>query len=158
LAVLAACSGSMMPRGGADAGDDGGDARRADGATGDAGSGSGAPTAAELLAALGSCTAVGGDYATDEGGAQDIPICGLSIGVYFQADMDVDCDGKASAQCNSSTDPDYQDQTAAVDSNGDPLDAAALPYVVIPGVSARFDYESAGLAMGSVVAVVYEGA
>jgi hypothetical protein len=46
-------------------------------------------------------------------------------------------------------------ETAAVDSSGDPLDAAALPFVVVPGRSSRFDYRAAGLAMGTVVAVVY---
>lgn len=118
---------------------------------------SAAPTADQLLGKLGSCTQVGGDYAKDSGGAQVISICGLSNAVFWQADMDVDCDGKMSAQCNLSTDPDYQDQTAATDSHGDPLDAAALPFVVIPGISSRFDYAAAGLEMGSVVAVIYSG-
>jgi len=69
--------------------------------------------------------------------------------------LDVDCDGKMTAKCNLSTDPDFMNQTAATDSNGDPLDAAALPFVVIPGKSTRFDFRAAGLDMGSVVAVIY---
>jgi hypothetical protein len=115
------------------------------------------PTAAELLAKIATCDdAVGGPFASDADGTANISICGLTGAVFWKADMDVDCDGKMSAECNLSADPDYQDQTAATDSHGDPLDAAALPYVVIPGKSARFDYESAGLAMGSVVAVIYD--
>jgi hypothetical protein len=47
-------------------------------------------------------------------------------------------------------------QTAASDSQGQPLDAAALPYVVLPGKSTRFDYAAAGLKMGSVFAVIYK--
>ncbi len=62
-----------------------------------------------------------------------------------------------STQCNPSTDPSYMDQTAATDSNGDPLDAATLPFVVIPGRGTRFDYVDAGLGMRSVVAVIYDG-
>src|SRR6266496_913570 len=59
-------------------------------------------------------------------------------------------------ECNLSTDPWYMNQTAATDSSGQPLDAAHLPYVVIPGKSTRFDYRAAGLAMGSVFAVIYK--
>lgn len=115
----------------------------------------GDPTAAQLSALLATCTKVGGTYAKDSGGAATVDICGLTGAVFWKADMDVDCDGKMSAQCNLQTDPDYMDQTAATDSHGDALDAAALPYVVVPGTSTRWNYRTAGLAMGSVVAVIY---
>jgi len=114
-----------------------------------------APTAADLLSKLATCTRAGGDYATDSGGTQDIPICGLANAVFWKADLDVDCDGKTSTQCNLNTDPAYQNQTSATDSHGDPLDAATLPYVVVPLPSTRFDYTAAGLALGSVIAVIY---
>jgi hypothetical protein len=119
------------------------------------GDGSPPPTAADLLAKLSTCNKVGGDYATDSGGAQTIPICGLSNAVFWKADMDIDCDGKQSPQCNSSTDPSWQNQTSATDSHGNPLDAANLPYVVVPLPSTRFDYATAGLDFGSVIAVIY---
>src|SRR5512135_2943297 len=120
LLALAACGGS--------------DATSPDGpVAGDAMvDGAGAPTAAELLAKLATCNKVGGDYATDSGGAQTISICGLTGAVFWKADLDVDCDGKMSAQCNINTDPAYQNQTSATDSAGNPLDAATLPYVVVP--------------------------
>jgi len=119
---------------------------------------SGPPTAAQLLDRIATCDpVVGGPFAPSSGATADISICGFPDAVAWQADMSIDCDGKQSAKCNSSTDPAYQNQTAASDSNGDPLDAAALPYVVIPGKSTRFDYAAAGLAMGSVVAVIYDG-
>ena len=70
---------------------------------------------------------------------------------------DIDCDGKQTAQCNPQTDDAYQNQTSATDSNDQPLDAASLPYVVIPLPSNRFDYEAADLALGTVVAVIYNG-
>lgn len=118
----------------------------------------GQPLADQLLARVAGCdTVVGGPYATDEGGTADISICGFPEAVVWTADLDVDCDGKMSVQCNLSTDPSYLDQTAATDSNGDPLDAATLPFVVIPGRGTRFDYLAAGLGMRSVVAVVFEG-
>jgi len=115
------------------------------------------PSAAELLAKLAGCTRAGGDFATDSGGVQDIQICGLSGAVFWKADMDVDCDGKMSTQCNLSTDAAYQNQTSATDSSGNPLDAATLPYVVVPLPSTRFDYSAAGLELGSVIAVIYNG-
>ncbi|MEO8700165.1 MAG: glycoside hydrolase family 75 protein [Kofleriaceae bacterium] len=143
LVVVAACSG-----GGDDLAPD------AAGPTGDAPPG--LPTATELLARIANCDVVGGPYASDDDGPVDVSICGFPGAVAWQADLDVDCDGKTTPQCNLDTDPAYQDQTAATDSMGDPLDAAALPYVVIPGISPRFDYRAAGLGMKSIVAVVYE--
>ena len=116
-----------------------------------------APSAADLLAKLATCARVGGDYATDSGGTQDIAICGLTGAVYWKADLDVDCDGKMSTHCNLGTDPAYQNQTSATDSAGNPLDAATLPYVVVPLPSTRFDYGAAGLELGSVIAVIYNG-
>ena len=125
-------------------------------ASGGAG-GAEAPSAAALLALTANCNAVGGDYATDDGGPEVVAICGLAGAVFWTADLDVDCDGQSSAVCNAGTDPAYQGQTSAADSNGDPLDAASLPYVVVPLPSVRFDYAVAGLELGSVVAVLYQG-
>lgn len=142
VVALAACGADAMTAPDAGGGDPGPDA-------------AGAPTAAELLARIAACTGVGGPYATDVGEPADISICGFPGAVAWTADLDVDCDGKPTAQCNLQTDPAYQDQTAATDSNGDPLDAAALPFVVIPGRSTRFDFIDAGLEMGSVVAVIF---
>ena len=117
-----------------------------------------APSAADLLAAIARCdTRLGGPYATDENGAETVTVCGLTGAAFWKADLDVDCDGKMSAQCSIHTDLAYQNETAATDSHGDPLDAATLPYVVAPSPSNRWDFEAAGLALGSVVAVIYAG-
>ncbi len=115
----------------------------------------GDPTAAELLGAIRTCNVVGGKYAKDSGGVATVDICGLTGAVFWKADLDVDCDGKMTAKCSLATDPDYMSQTAATDAMGNALDAAALPYVVVPGVSSRWSYRAAGLGMGSVVAVIY---
>lgn len=115
-----------------------------------------APTAAELVDRIASCDqVVGGPYAAGSSQPANISVCGLPNAVFWTADLDVDCDGKVSTKCNLMTDPWFMGQTAGTDSSGDPLDAAALPYVVIPGRSTRFDYRATGLAMGSVVAVVH---
>lgn len=114
----------------------------------------GLPTADQLLARIATCDVVGGPFDSDEG---DVSICGFPGAVAWTADMDIDCDGQESEQCNLGTDPSYMDQTAASDSNGDPLDPATLPFVVIPGRGARFDYIDAGLGMRSVVAVIFDG-
>lgn len=123
-------------------------------------SSAGPPTAAALLALVNGCAEVSkAKYKTDEdpGLPVTIPVCALTGAVFWKADLDVDCDGKPSAKCSLQTDPAYQPETSATDSSGAPLDAATLPYVVVPLPSDRFDYNAAGLALGSVIAVIYKG-
>jgi hypothetical protein len=113
-----------------------------------------------LLQKTASCTQVSsGKYQLDDSGSSPatVPICSLPGAVFWKADLDVDCDGKSSAQCNIKADAAYQSSTAAVDSKGQPLDAAVLPYVVVPQPGDRFDYRKSGLKLGSVVAVIYGG-
>jgi hypothetical protein len=100
-----------------------------------------------------------GKYETDDDPSlpSNIPICGLNGAVFWKADMDVDCDGKTTAQCNLNTDAAYQNETSATDSMGNPLDAATLPYVVVPLPSNRWSYDAGGLQLGSVIVVIYNG-
>ena len=117
-------------------------------------------TADDVLAKLRSCRAVStAPYKTDVSSSTpaNVDVCGTTGALHFTADMDIDCDGKSSSVCNSSTDPSFQAQTAGTDSKGAPLDASKLPYVVVPGESSRFSYLDAGLEMGSVVLVIYGG-
>jgi hypothetical protein len=116
-------------------------------------------TAEALLAKVSTCvTKVSASrYAKDNGGAATIDVCSTGGAIYFTADMDIDCDGKASAVCNINTDASYQSQTAATDSQGKYLDAATLPFIVVPGVSSRWSYKNSGIVMGSVAAVIYNG-
>ena len=119
--------------------------------------GDGPPTAGQLRARIANCDMmIGGPFSADPSDPSVIPICGLPGAVFWKADLDVDCDGIESAQCNLNTDPAFQAETAATDSQGNFLDAAGLPYVVVPGVSGRFDFTANGLDMGSVVAVIYK--
>lgn len=127
----------------------------------DAGVDAGPPavTAAALLAKAQGCAkkVSSAPYAKDSGGTANIDVCALVGAVFWTADMDIDCDGKETPQCNLQTDPAYQNQTSAEDSQGQPLDAASLPYVVVPLPSNRFDYAAAGLELGTVIAVIYQG-
>ncbi len=123
------------------------------GGNGAAGASGGPVTAQDLLALTTGCSVVGGDYATDSGGDETVPICELNGALFWTADMDIDCDGYATAECNENTDPWYQDAT----SMGDHIAASELPYVVIPSPSGRFDYRDWGIELGAVVAVIYEG-
>jgi hypothetical protein len=115
----------------------------------------GLPTAAELLAKVATCNSIGGLYSPNSGEPGTVSICSLPNAVFWKADLDVDCDGKMSSYCNLETDPDYQNQTTTTDSHGAALDAAALPYVVVPGHSTRWDYRASDLQFGSVFAVIY---
>jgi hypothetical protein len=115
------------------------------------------PSADALRGVVANCKQVSsGLFKVDSYGDANVPVCGLGGAVFWTADLDVDCDGRESTRCNGRADPDYQAETAAHDAHGQPLDAAALPYVVVPGVSDRWSYKDAGLRVGrSVVAVVY---
>ncbi len=95
------------------------------------------------------------DYALDDG--SKVPICattgaGTNSGaIFWTSDMDVDCDGKMTNECNANTDCCYQPETAFTNKAGEPLTASVTPYVVIPS-----DFKFAGLSGGTVIAVIYD--
>jgi hypothetical protein len=117
---------------------------------------SGPPTASQLLAKMASCTQVSnGLYATDAGLAPTVQVCGANGAVWWRTDMDIDCDGVTTPECNPSADPAYQDDTSLHTSTGQPFNAATMPYVVIPSISSRFSYSGSNIELGAVVAVIY---
>ncbi|MET9773989.1 glycoside hydrolase family 75 protein [Streptomyces sp. NPDC006367] len=112
--------------------------------------------AADLLARTRDCAAVSrGRYRSDAGTPADIPVCGTRDAVYWKADLDVDCDGRPGDRCNSRTDPHFTAATAYTRSDGRPLDAEKLPYVVVPQPSGIWNPREDGVRGGSVVAVVH---
>ena len=113
----------------------------------------GALTPAAVMARLGACNRIGGDYAKDSGGTANIPVCQRDNVVWWNADFDIDCDGGRGAICMS--DPDYMAETSGVDSRGNPLDASTLPFIVIPLASTRFRYADHGIRIGQVALVMY---
>ncbi|TDU89923.1 carbohydrate binding protein with CBM6 domain [Kribbella voronezhensis] len=123
----------------------------------DSGGGSGgAPTAAELLAKVSTCSQISnGTYKTDEELGRTIPVCGKNGAVFWKADMDIDCDGIRTSQCNENTDCCFLPDTAFHTSSDQPLNAAQLPYVVVPSPSSTWDYRNFQIDGGGVVAVIY---
>ncbi|SER48718.1 chitosanase of glycosyl hydrolase group 75 [Streptomyces sp. yr375] len=116
----------------------------------------GSVRAADLMSRVRDCAPVSrGRYRTDDDAPATIPVCGTDEAVFWTADMDIDCDGRPSPQCNSGTDPLFSDATAYQQSDGRYLSAEALPYIVVPGVSALWDHREHGVGGGSVAAVVY---
>ncbi|MGW3284122.1 glycoside hydrolase family 75 protein [Streptomyces sp. NPDC001002] len=129
---------------------------QANGSAGPASTQEGSVSAASLLAKVTSCQQISsGKYRTDDETSAAIPVCGKNGAVFWKADMDIDCDGQRTAKCSESTDPWYQDDTAFHQSNGQPLRADSLPYVVVPSSSSIWNYSSAGIKGGGVVAVIY---
>ncbi|MGW3341060.1 glycoside hydrolase family 75 protein [Streptomyces sp. NPDC001009] len=113
-------------------------------------------TAAELRARTRDCAQVShGRYREDAGGPAKIPVCGTRDAVFWKADLDIDCDGRPGTRCNRRTDPYFSPATAFPQSDGRPLDAERLPYIVIPPTSAIWDHSAHGVRGGSVAAVLY---
>lgn len=113
-------------------------------------------SAADLLAEVRDCTPVSrGRYRSDNGAPANIPVCGTRDAVFWKADMDIDCDGRPGTRCNARTDPYFAASTAYPQSDGRPLSAERLPFIVVPAPSRLWDYRDHGIGGGSVVAVVY---
>ncbi|WP_246843285.1 peptidoglycan-binding protein [Allokutzneria sp. NRRL B-24872] len=117
-----------------------------------------APTAAQLKAAVAKCTKQisNGKFGHDAGGTRTVPVCATGNAVHWRADMDIVCDGQPTAKCNKSTDPWFQAQTAWNQSDGKPLIADKLPFVVVPGVSSTWNHKGANITGGTVAAVVHK--
>ncbi|MEU7160795.1 glycoside hydrolase family 75 protein [Streptomyces chrestomyceticus] len=117
----------------------------------------GSVSAADLLAKVTGCSQISnGKYRTDEETSATVPVCGKKNAVFWKADMDIDCDGQVTAKCNKDTDPWFQPETRWNQSDGKPLNAEKLPYVVVPSVSGIWNFESAGIKGGGIVAVIYK--
>ncbi|MGJ5749539.1 chitosanase (glycosyl hydrolase group 75) [Streptomyces puniciscabiei] len=118
----------------------------------------GAVAATDLLDRLGTCHQISrGRYRTDAGRPATVPVCGTRDAVYWKADLDVDCDGRSTARCNRHTDPQFSTMTAYEQSDGRHLNAARLPYIVVPAPSRIWNPRKYGVRGGSVAAVVYRG-
>ncbi|WP_461084731.1 glycoside hydrolase family 75 protein [Streptomyces deserti] len=116
----------------------------------------GAVRAADLLDKVRDCTPVSpGRYRSDAGRPAIIPVCGTPDAVFWKADMDIDCDGRPGPHCNSTTDPYFSASTAYSQSDGHPLSAEELPFIVVPAPSQIWDYRAHGVRGGSVAAVIH---
>jgi hypothetical protein len=70
---------------------------------------------------------------------------------FFEADMDVDCDGSKNGPCNVSKDPSHQPELSC----GCNADAGKLPFYVLP-LGSRFNAGSRGIQLGAVAACIYK--
>ena len=100
-----------------------------------------------------------GFYMTDDNGESpaNLSVKELTNAICWRADLDVDCDGMESSVCNNNTDPTWLNMTSATTSTGEWLDAATLPYFVIPSKSAIFDWTDYPIELGAVAAIIYNG-
>ncbi|GGP58937.1 glycoside hydrolase family 75 protein [Streptomyces melanogenes] len=114
--------------------------------------------AAELLARVKTCDQISqGRYRTDSESAATVAVCDMNGAVFWKADLDIDCDGRPTTACNRGTDRSFHGDTAFHQSDGRPLSAEKLPYVVVPGSSSIWDHGSSGIKGGGVAAVIYKG-
>ncbi|EYT82958.1 hypothetical protein CF54_10260 [Streptomyces sp. Tu 6176] len=128
----------------------------ASGATAPRSAQEGSVSAADLLAKVKSCSQISnGKYKTDDETSATVPVCGKNGAVFWKADMDIDCDGQRTTNCNEDRDPWYQDDTRFHQSDDKPLKAESLPYVVVPSSSSIWNYADSGIKGGGVVAVIY---
>ncbi|WP_190059605.1 glycoside hydrolase family 75 protein, partial [Streptomyces echinoruber] len=115
-------------------------------------------TAARLRARVRACVPVSrGRYRTDAHAPATVPVCGTRETVFWKADLDIDCDGRPTRRCNRRTDPCFVPRTAYRQSDGRPLAAERLPYIVVPAPSRIWNHRADGVRGGSVAAVVYRG-
>ncbi|MFE4537177.1 glycoside hydrolase family 75 protein [Streptomyces scopuliridis] len=113
-------------------------------------------TAAALRSRADGCDQISnGRYRTRESTPATIPVCDARGAVFWKADMDIDCDGQATAHCNRAADPYYQDTTAYTQADGRALNPEELPYIVVPLSSSIWNYRSSGIRGGSVAAVIH---
>jgi Fungal chitosanase of glycosyl hydrolase group 75 len=116
-----------------------------------------APTAAQLLAKTKSCSVASkGKYKTDEETGATINICKSGTAYFWKADMDIDCDGIKTSNCNKQRDPWYQPQTSFTTSKGKSFQSDKTHYYVIPLPSSRFSYTGSGIRPGTVAAIIYQ--
>lgn len=111
-------------------------------------------TADDIRARARGGTQIGGPY--NEGNTSPVNVYRDAAGaVYWQSGMSIDCDGQPGSACNINTDPYFQPNTAWNQSNGQPLKAEELPFVVIPLKSSRWDYTQAGIRGGDLCVMAY---
>lgn len=85
-----------------------------------------------------------------------VPVMKKEGAVYWHSGMSIDCDGQPGSLCNQSTDPYFQSQTAWNQSDGMPLKAESLPFVVLPLPSNRWNYADSGIKGGDLVVMAYK--
>ena len=114
------------------------------------------PTASQLLAKTQQCHQISnGKFRTDEETGRTVAVCDANGAVFWRADMDIDCDGQRTSNCNENTDCCFQNDTAFHQSDGKPLRSDSLHYIVVPSPSSTWRYTSSGLRGAGSCAVIF---
>jgi hypothetical protein len=114
------------------------------------------PSASQLLAKTRACNQISnGKFKTDDETSRTVPVCDANGAVWWRADMDIDCDGQRTSKCNENTDCCFQPDTAFHQSDGKPLRADTLHYIVVPSPSSTWRYTSSGLRGAGSCAVIF---
>ncbi|WP_245241858.1 glycoside hydrolase family 75 protein, partial [Streptomyces sp. NEAU-H3] len=99
-----------------------------------------------------------GLFRRDAARAPEVPLCAGQGGtLHWTADLDIDCDGRPGPVCNAASGPYFQGTTAWNGSDGRPLSADEVPYVVVPGPSARWRPAASGVTGGTLAVLVHGG-
>ncbi|MDT0416819.1 glycoside hydrolase family 75 protein, partial [Streptomyces sp. DSM 41982] len=99
-----------------------------------------------------------GLFRRDAARAPEVPLCAGEGGtLHWTADLDIDCDGRPGPVCNAASGPYFQGTTAWNGSDGRPLSADEVPYVVVPGPSARWRPAASGVTGGTLAVLVHGG-
>ena len=114
------------------------------------------PSASQLLAKTQRCSQISnGKFKTDEETGRTVAVCDANGAVFWRADMDIDCDGQRTSKCNENTDCCFLPDTAFHQSDGKPLRADTLHYIVVPSPSSTWRYTSSGLRGAGSCAVIF---
>ncbi len=92
-------------------------------------------------------------FLTDAGKQPSVEILSLQSdekAIFWEADMDIDCDGEPDDKCNENTDPWFYPSTSA----GGGIYASKTPFYVVP---VTFKNYVQGVNIGSVAALIYKG-
>lgn len=87
----------------------------------------------------------------------ELPGTNPKIFVFSNVSGAIDCDGQTTTECNSQTDPWYQNETSCQQADGKPLIASSLPYYVLPNAGSKYwDYTKNNIVCGQLGAIIYD--
>ncbi len=101
-----------------------------------------------------------GRFRTDAGKSPTVQLCQLPGAIFWRADADIDCDGQTDPRC--AKDPWRQPETSAKGTDGQFINAADVPFLVVPMASEGFEPKAHGIktgwsGYGSAGVVLYNG-
>ncbi len=115
----------------------------------------GTVTAAKLRAmATGGTKVSSGSY--NEGSTGPVSVMQKNGALHWTSGMSIDCDGQPGSACNKTTDPYFQPNTSYNQSDGKPLNAETLPFIVVPLPSGIWNAYNSGVRGGMLCTVVYK--